>query len=275
VTVPNIPGPISAANVGEVLLHEQYQQYPAASLSGERHDNISAVAKAVVSEMKSENVDLAALANALAADVAGRHLMVWDESPQFESTLTGLGLSGSIDAAMADRTFHVAVENSTATKLDYYVRTTTATKVQVTPDGDANVTTSVTVTNTTPAGLGATFQTGPDHVNSFTPGQYVTRVLLWAPQDSVATGSVSESGLELSQNQVSVLPQQSQTVVFTTVIPHAVANGQLRLRFVPQPRLVPGLLTVHVSAPGWSLRGPAKVSRFLGQTADFTWSLSR
>jgi hypothetical protein len=275
VSVPNIPGTISAANVGEVLLHEQYEQYPAVSLSGERHDNISAVAKAVVDQMKSEHVDLAALANALATDVAGRHLMVWDEDAQSESTLRSLGASGSIDSVDPSRTFHVAVENNTATKLDYYVGTTTNANVRITSGGDAVVNTSITVTNHTPAGLGPTFQTGPDGINSFTPGQYVARVLFWSPKGSLAPGSVAESGLELNQNQVSVLPQESQTDHFTTVIHHAVVKGQLKLQFVPQPRLVPGKLTVEVSAPGWTLRGPRRVDQPLAQTTGFTWDLSR
>ena len=142
-------------------------------------------------------------------------------------------------------------------------------------DGDANVTMSVTVTNTSAARTSAppSRNRSGRHQHCFTPGEYAAPSSP-APQDSVTTGSVPESGLELSQSQVSVLPQRSQTVVFTTVIPHAVANGQLRLRFVPQPRLVPGMLTVHVSAPGWTLTGPAQVRRSLGQTTDFTWGLS-
>ena len=196
VTVPGIPGVITAANVGEVLLHEQYEEYPAVSLSGERHDNISAVAKAVVDQLKTEHVDLAALANALATDVEGRHLMVWDADPAYEATLTALGVSGSIDSTEADRTFHVAVENDTATKLDYYVGTRTRADVRITPDGDAIVTTPSRSPTRPRPGLGPTFQTGPDDVNSFTPGQYVGRVLLWSPRGSLTAGSVAESGLE-------------------------------------------------------------------------------
>jgi hypothetical protein len=274
VSVPNIPGSVTAADVGEVLLHEQYEQYPAVSLSGERHDNVSAVTKAVVNQLTSEHVDLAALANALATDVAGRHLMVWDEDPQYQSTITALGVSGLIDSAQADRTFHLAVENDTATKLDYYVGTTTNARVRITPAGDAIVNTSVTVANTTPAGLGPTFQTGPDGINSFTPGQYVGRVLFWAPRGSVDPGSVSESGLELSQNQVSVLPQGSQTVTFTAVIKHAVVHGHLNLRFVPQPRLIPGTLKVELTAPGWMFTGPAHVDQPLTTTTRLTWHFS-
>jgi hypothetical protein len=273
--VPNVPGLISATNVAQVLLHDQYLQYPAGSAQGERHDNVSAVAKAIVDRMKFEHVDLAALANALANDVSGGHLMVWDEVPRFEATMTGLGASGSLSSTQAARTFHVAVENSTATKLDYYVHVSTDVQVKVSDNGDALVNTKVTITNTTPAGLGPTFQTGPDNINSFTPGQYVGRVLLWSPLGSVAPGSVLESGLELNQSQSSVLPQQSKTVSFGTVIRHAVVNGQLRLRFIPQPRLTPSALKIAVSAPAWHVGGPSNVQQFLVGTTGFSWTLSK
>jgi hypothetical protein len=256
-------------------LHQQYTQYPAAGDQAERHDNISAVAQAVVEQMQSEHVDLAAFAEALANDVAGRHLLVWDESPRFERTVRALGASGEVDGDQADRTFHVAVENSTATKLDYYVQVSIAAHVRIGNDGDATVSTAVTVKNDTPTGLAPNYQIGPDGINSHTPGQYVARVLLWSPRGSNVQGGVSDSGLELSQNQVSVLPQQSQTILFTSVIHHAVQNDEFALRYVPQPRLDPASLDVELSAPGWTVGGADREQRPLVNTTGFTWTLHR
>jgi hypothetical protein len=275
VSVPNISGQISAQNVATVILHDQYQDYPAGSAQAQRQDNIAAVAKAVVGQMKNEHIDLAALASALAQDVSGRHLIVWDEVPRYQSTLTAIGASGAIDSSAPKRTFHVAVENSTATKLDYYVQSSIKVQIHVTPDGDALINTAITVTNNTPSGLGPTFQTGPDGINSFTPGQYVGRVVLWSPWGSNTPQSTAESGLRLSQDQVSVLPQQSQVVNFGTVIHHAVANGRLMLRFVPQPRLVPSGFQVQITAPGWHLQAPPPVGPDLAATTEYSWGLTR
>jgi Protein of unknown function (DUF4012) len=275
VSVPNIPGLITAQNVATVILHDQYLQYPAGSAQAQRHDNIAAVAKAVVDQMSTEHIDLAALASTLAADVAGRHLIVWDEVPRYESTITDIGASGAIDAAAPGRTFHVAVENSTATKLDYYVEPSLKFEVHVTADGTAFVDTTITVTNDTPAGLGPSFQTGPDGINSFTPGQYVSRVVLWSPRGSATPQSVPESGLRVNQSQVSVLPQQSETVTFATVIRHAVSHGRLMLRFVPQPRLVPMGLQLSISAPGWHVTGTPLVGKYLVASMEATWDLHR
>jgi hypothetical protein len=275
VPVPGIPGLISGEDVATVLLHDQYAQYPAGAAQQERHDNIAATATAVVDQMKVEHVDLATLAHEVANDIAGRHVLVWDDNPQFESTLAQLGASGSIDGTDADRTIHIAVENSTATKLDYYVGDSIDDHVQILPNGDAVVNTTVTVHNDAPAGAGPSFQTGPDGINSFVPGQYVTRVLAWLPRGSDAPKTISESGLELTQSQLSVLPQQSGSVSFGTLIHHAVTNGHFNLRFVPQPRLVPSELTVEISAEGWHLGGPSRVSEPLAVTTELQWSLSK
>ncbi len=275
VSVPNISGPVSAQNVATVILHDQYLDYPPGSAQAQRQDNIAAVAKAVVDQMKTEHIDLAALGSALATDVEGRHLMVWDEEPRYESTIAAIGASGAIDTVAPGRTFHVAVENSTATKLDYYVQPSINVQVHVTSNGDALINTAVTVTNNTPAGFGPTFQTGPDGVNSFTPGQYVSRVLLWSPHGSITPQSTPESGLRVSQDQTSILPQQSQTVSFATVIPHAVVDGHLMLRFVPQPRLNPMGFHLELSAPGWRMSSAPSVDPYLVSTTEYSWSLTQ
>ena len=261
VSVPNIAGPISAQNVATVILHDQYADYPPGSAQAQRRDNVAAVADATIARMKTEHIDLAALGNALATDVEGRHLIVWDETPSYENTIKAIGASGAIDSTAPTRTFHLAVENSTATKLDYYLNPSENVQVHVTPTGEALVNTTVTLTNTTPPGLGPTFQTGPDGINSFTPGQYVANVVLWSPRGSVTPQSTSESGLRLSQTHASVLPQQSQTVSFTSIIPHAVVNGRLQLRFVPQPRLTPIGFHLEISAPGLAGERAATANR--------------
>jgi hypothetical protein len=200
---------------------------------------------------------------------------VWDEVPAYESTITALGASGAVDTVLPDRTFHVAVENSTVSKLDYYVTTAVTTRVHVTPTGQAVIDTTVTVTNSTPAGVSPSYQFGPDGINSFVAGQYVGQVELWAPRGALTPRSLPESGLDLSQIQVSVLPQQSQSVTFATVISHAVRHGRLQLRFVPQPRLLPAQQVITVSAQGWHLHGPTRIDTSLSGTTVYSWGLSR
>ncbi|HEX3841956.1 MAG TPA: DUF4012 domain-containing protein [Acidimicrobiales bacterium] len=274
VVVPGITVPVSADNAADVLLHQLYAQFPAGDQT-QRHDDISAVARAVIDKMKTEHVDLAAFAVALANDVSGRHLLAWDENPAFEATIVKTGGSGAIDTSHADRTFHLSVQSATAAKLDYFV--TTGIRMVVTIDGHNNavVHTYATVANHAPAGQPPSAQLGPDNINSFTPGQYVTRVYLWSPSGSQTNAGVAESGLVLNRTATSVLAQQSQTVDFTTVIPNAVRHGQLYLQVVPQPSLYPAAVSVQVvGGPDWNVVGPSYLTASLVKTLGHSWTLS-
>ena len=273
VTVPDIPEVISASNAADILLHQLYVNFPAGSQT-ERHDDISAVARAAVDKMKTEHVDLAALAQTLAKDVAGRHLLMWDEDSSREQTLISAGASGAIDTVDPNRTFHLAVESATAAKLDYYVTTAVRMDVTVTDRNDAVVYTYATISNHAPAGQKPSYQLGPDYINSFTPGQYVSRVYLWSPRGSETAAGISESGLVVNQRAVSVLPQQEQEVIFKTIIPNAVENNRLSLHLVPQPSLSPDPVTVQVAGgPNWAVKGPTTVSSTLNKPLDLAWSL--
>ena len=247
-TVAGIPEPVTSANAATILLDQLYAGFPEGSQLA-RRDDISAVARAAVDKLKSEHVDLAQLADTLGHDVAGRHLLLWDEVPSYEATITKFGVSGAIDTVMPDRSFHLSVQSATAAKLDYFVRLHAAMQVSVDARGDARVNTTVAIFNGAPTDAERSYQFGPDGINSHTPGQYVSSVFLWSPRGSQSNG-ISESGLEVNQVETSVLPQQSRTVFFTTLIPHAIRNGRLTLHLIPQSTLYPASWTVSVSAPG-------------------------
>ena len=275
VTVPGIDQPISSSNIATVLLNQLYQGYPAGAQTA-RHDEISATARAAIDKMKTEHIDLAALAQALATDVAGRHLLVWDETPGYERILVKAGASGAVDTVDPTRTFHVAVESATAAKLDYFIHVKLRMDVTLNDQGTAVVYTYVTIVNDAPAGQKPSNQLGPDGVNTSVPGQYASRVLLWSPRGSEAAGGTDESGLVVNETAVSVLPQQQQTVLFKTTIPNAVRNGRVTLHLVPQPTLSPAAATVQIAAgPDWLLHGQRQVSEAVNKAFTFSWSAVR
>jgi hypothetical protein len=215
------------------------------------------------------------LARTMATVVAGRHLQLWDENPQFERTIAAMGASGDIDTVRPTRTFHVAVENVTKTKLDYFVDVAISDTVSISPTGSAEVDTSVRLTNDAPAGRPPSYQLGPDGVNSHVAGDYVGRVLLWGPRGSVEQGSVDESGLSLAQPlEVPLMPGQSATAHFETTIPNAIVDGKLQLVFVPQPRLTPDSLSVHVISNGLQNGSPSMVRTTLTKTTTLSWDFS-
>jgi hypothetical protein len=272
-TIPGVSGTLSAGNLADVLLHKFYEGY-APNQQNARHDELSAVAKGVVNKLSSENVDLAQIADALSHDVEGRHLIVWDDVPSYQATVTKFGASGAIDASDPSRTFHVAIENATATKLDYYITTAIAQKIHLQSDNTAVIDTTVTLDNHVPAGSKASLQIGPDMVHSFTPGQYVGNVYLWAPRVAKGGSSIVESGLKVTPTAANVLPQQHVSVTFQTIIPNAVRNGKLTLSYVPQPRLTPETVSASVQLDGWSLQGPASRHATLTKTTQLTWNVA-
>jgi hypothetical protein len=268
VTVAGIAEPVTAQNAADVLLNQLYAGLPPRSPQGQRREELAEVASAVFHQLGVGKVDVVALARTLATAAAERHLQIWVPNPQYEETISELGASGNIDTDDPTRTFHVAVENATATKLDYFVDVAISDTVTVNPDGSATVATAVRLTNHAPAGQPASYQFGPDGINSNIPGEYVGRVFLWGPRGSEETGGVPESGLLLAPEiDLPVLPGQSATAQFETTIPDAIQNDKLHLVFQPQPRLTPESLKVHVVASGTQ----ATVNSSLEKPVTLTW----
>jgi hypothetical protein len=273
VDVAGIAEPVTAQNAAHVLLDQLYADLPPNSTQGPRREELAAVAAKTVQELQSGKVDLVALARVLSTALGGRHIQVWDEVPSYEKTLNELHASGAIDTVTPDRAFHLAVENATASKLDYFVTVSLSAKVYVLKGGAAVIQTAVTVKNSAPGGLPPSYQLGPDGANAKVEGQYVGRVFLWGPRGSTQPGARLESGLSLNPEQdVSLLPGQSQTVAFQTTIPQVLRDGQLTLDYVPQPRLAPISLAVHVFGPGLHLHSkPLRVGQ-LSHTMALNWS---
>ncbi len=275
VTVPGISQTITSSNVGDILLNQLYEAAPTPNQQQARRDEVANVASTIMSQLRnSSGSDLVHFANALAKSAAGGHLMLWSSNKQEEDIFVKTGLGGDISYTDPQRTIHVAVENATATKLDYYIHPTIDTSVVITRTGTAQITTTVVVDNQAPVGAKPSYQLGPDNINSFTPGQYVCRIYFWGPSVGNQPASVSESGLRLNQIPLSVQAGQSGFVSFRTSIANAVRNGRFDLRFVPQPRLFPDLLNVKLAAQGWKVSGPAKESLTLDKTINLDWKIS-
>ena len=257
VRVPGIGPPISATNAGQVLLHDLYEGLPPPPRSdqSERREQLGEVTRAVIERLTSGAFDPVALGRELADAAQGGHLRLWSASAQEQDVFERTGLGSGPAASRPDRTFHLAVQNRTATKLDYYVKPSVRQEVQLSPQGTAVVRTTVVVDNRAPVGAPPSYQLGPDSVTD-EPGDYLAWVLLWSPEGSRQPGGVPESGLLLSQYVVDVAAGQRRELTFDTVIPDAVRDGRLEVRLVPQPRLEPVPLQVRLRAPGWEVDGP-------------------
>jgi len=273
VTVPDVNVQITADNAGTVILHDLYDSF-SVSQQVVRKELLSEVVTEVVNRLSAGTFDPLPLAQQLATAAAGGHMKVWSGDANEEATLERTGLGGGPGVTRADRTFHLAVENRNATKLDYYVKTAAEQEVTITTNGTAIVRTTVIVHNGAPPGAAPSYQLGPDGFGTTQPGEYWAWVLLWGPSVANQPASVAESGLRLSQTVLDrVYAGQTRQTVFFTVIPNAVRNGKLELRYVPQPRLTPPALSVTVNAPGWTISGNPTFAAPWDHTFNLTWAL--
>ncbi|HEX2272394.1 MAG TPA: DUF4012 domain-containing protein [Acidimicrobiales bacterium] len=274
VAIAGVAEPIGDHNVGRILLHDLYQGLGPRSEHDPRRERQGDITEAVIDRLTSGSHDAVAVGRELGEAARRGHLRLWSSVADEERVFEQTGLGGGPATALPDRTFHIAVQNRTATKLDYYVKPSVRQEVQLRPDGAAVVRTAVVVNNRAPVGAPPSYQLGPDGITK-KPGDYLAWVLLWAPAGSTQAGGLGESGLVLSQYVVDVAAGERREVVFDTVIPDAVRDGQLRLRFVPQPRLEPVQLQVRLRAAGWSVDGATAWAGPWDATHTFIWRVKR
>ncbi len=275
VTIDGVAEPVSANNVARLLLNDFYQGLAPTSDQTLRRERQGDVVKAVIERMTSGSRDAVTLGRTMGDVAAGGHHRLWSADAEEEGVFERTGLGGGPATKDADRTFHLAVENRTASKLDYFLKPTVRQDVQVTKQGTAVVRTTVVLENQAPANAPPSYQFGPAGVGN-KPGDYLAWVLLWGPSGSRQVQSgVIESGLNLSQFVVAVPAGERREVTFQTVVPNAVRQGRLNLRLVPQPRLEPMGLSVTMHAEGSTVGGaPGEWQGAWDRVRNFTWTVS-
>jgi hypothetical protein len=162
---------VSAGTVEQYLLHDQYDGLTyTSSASGDRQDALGALASAVLSQLQSQSTDLKSLASSVSSAVAGRHLMVWSNSPAAQAAWEVSGVSGTLSPRSVD----VSLLNIGGNKLDPFM--TVGVHVSTRPSGsDTAVTLTTRIANTTPAGL-SQYVAGPFPDNPAPYGSYVGMV---------------------------------------------------------------------------------------------------
>ena len=272
VDVPGF-GQMTEENAAPFLLAGQYEGLATGAPQRRRRDRVSDVADLVARRLADGDLDRVALGRRLAKAAAGRHVMLWSANERESNVFADARLTGSLVTPpdqQAIPTFHVAVQDATGSKVDYFIRPRLDVDVRVTPGGTAIVRTKVSVENQAPTGALPSYALGPNNASTSKPGQYVSRIYQWEPLTSSSPGSVEESGLRVVQQPILIEPGSTGTVEFETIVPDAVVDGHLRLRFVPQPRQVPVPLKVRVTTPSGRLQ-PFSVD--LSESRAATWRI--
>lgn len=274
VAIDSVSEPIGADNVGRLLLNDFYVGLGPTNDALVRRERLGEVVAATVARLTAGSHDAVGLGREMGDAAAGGHLRLWSADAGEEDVFERTGLGGGPATKSPERTFHVAVQNRTASKLDYFLKPSVRQEVQVSGEGTALVRTTVTLDNKAPKDARPSYQFGPAGVTE-KPGDYLGWVLLWGPAGSrQVQGGVTESGLNLSQYVLVVPAGEQREVTFETVVPNAVRDGELTLRLVPQARLDPMPLSVTLSGGGRSASGsPVGFEGSWDRVQSVTWSM--
>ncbi len=272
VSVAGVAEPISADNCTRILLHDLYEGLAPTDSQSERRERLGDVAGAVIDRLAIGNLDVLSVGAAFGRSSSGGHMRLWSTVAAENEAFARTGLGGGPAVKDADRTFHLAVENRTATKLDYYVKPAVHQELRFSGNNDILVRTTVTIENQAPRGAPPSYQLGPDEFTA-KPGDYLAWVLLWGPAGALQPASTQESGLTLSHGSVPVAAGERGEMVFDTLIHDAVRNGRLTLRLVPQPRMQPIDLTVTLDPGGRRVDGPTSWKGAWDRTRTMSWGI--
>jgi hypothetical protein len=137
---------VSANEVVQELLHEQYLRYPDDD-ADRRREGLGQLARAAFGALERGKWSVADLARGLLPVVDGRHVLAWSTRPEEQADWVTAG----VDGALGTESLLVAFSNRGANKLDYFQRVRSELGVETA--GDASlVTLRVTVHNTVPTG---------------------------------------------------------------------------------------------------------------------------
>ena len=130
VRVADWPTPITADNVGDVVLRDEYVRFAAAK---ERKAFLGRVTTAAWKALRRTDLgDPLRLADTLGPAAQQRHLLVWLAHPREQRIMRDLGVDGGVPDPTGDALF-ATVQNAAGTKLDLYMSRQLSYKLTVEP----------------------------------------------------------------------------------------------------------------------------------------------
>lgn len=238
---------VSADNVVQFLLHDQYVGEGYGNDSSQRVDQLSTLASATLDALENRPYSLRSMVNALSAAAQGRHVLLWSAGSHAQGVWNDVGISGQLSPSSLMAT----VINRGGNKLDQYLEVKSSLRL-TTRGGVTDGRLTLTMANHTPAGQ-SPFIAGPYPGLGTSYGEYVGIATVNLPGyvRHVSTPSkrlVVTSGPEgptlLVATSVDVKAGATQKVTYTFELPEA--HGTLTV--LPSARIPPVLWHVNGSA---------------------------
>jgi UDP-N-acetylmuramyl pentapeptide phosphotransferase/UDP-N-acetylglucosamine-1-phosphate transferase len=285
VLVDGWPEPITAENVIDVTLRQQYDAFGLV----EREEFLGDVAEAVWEQALEGNLgNPARLAKILGKAGREGHLQLWFTDPEEAALAVRLGVGGAVPRLGSDSLL-VTSQNSSANKVDFYLTRRLDYSVRLSPQpgatrAHATAELDVTLANAAPAGIRSValgpwderFEPGEDRsfVSVYTPLAFTAASVDGAPTQLEAA---TELGRNVFSGYVRVPAGGARTLSVDLQGTVALAaDGWYELDVVRQPTLWPDRATVVVEVPdGWRITAAEGMELLAPRRAGADVSLER
>ena len=263
VSVPTWPEPLTADNIGRILLHEQYLRYPVP----ERVDFLADAARAVFDRIAGgELPDPATLAAVLGEAAEGRHLVAHSRRPREQALFERLGLTGALPPVAGDA-LALVTQNASGNKIDWFLRRHLTYRAEVDPaTGAVTATATVRLRNLAPASGLPHYVIGGTGPNPTRRGENRMLLSLYTPLEleaaavdgrPVALRSERELGRFVHGTTLTI-PPGGEVVVELRLRGAVPTGGRYVLDVRAQPTVTPDEVVVDVRSPA----GPVAEARF-------------
>jgi len=263
-------GTLTSRNLVPVLIGASYRKFDPAL----RHRLDNLVMSTMVSEL-ARGGHLLSKFRALAVAAPGRHLQLYFRDPALETLVLDHHMGGKLPVTTGDFAA-VYSQNDNGSKTDFYQFRTVSTVVNLLPDGSAQITRLVALTNLAPRYPGRGRDPGGGYLTGWNTDFIANYLPRRAETIGLSVNGVAHQPLELlddgyiaTEQWVRVLPGQTSLLMLTYRLPDALtrtgpASWVYSLELPVQPTVHPTHLIVRVTAPanlllepapGWSVAG--------------------
>jgi UDP-GlcNAc:undecaprenyl-phosphate/decaprenyl-phosphate GlcNAc-1-phosphate transferase len=273
VTVPNWPEPITADNVIDVTLRDEYTQFADNDV---RATFLGDVARAVWTAATSTSLGSPQhIGEALGDASAQGHLRLWLKRDSEQEVARLVGAAGDVSVPAGD-TLMLVTQNGAGNKVDYYLDRTVDYRVDLAPEANGKEavvhgTAALTLRNGAPATGLPPVVIGPFD-ERFEPGENRALVSLYTPHQLEAArldgatkgaGADQELGHRVYSTSLSIPARSEKTLALDLIGRAQLVDGWYRLTLLKQPTLRPDQLNVTISVPrAW------RITNARGTTVD-------
>jgi len=251
-------GTVTSDNVARVLLRDSYVRFPDPN---KQNVFLTKLVKAFWSRVESNRIQGPDLIRGLATAVSQGHFMAYSDDPTTGQDLMSLGATGPFPLRQPS-TQMIFNNNYGANKVDYFLHRSESTVVNIQRDGSADVTTTVTMHNESPASP-PSLLIGP-RKNVVPPGtnQMILNFLLpeGAQNASLSVNDGKPSDFQYRDranpvvwNLLKMQPGQEVKATARYSIPDAITSSDRGAGFnfdvVPQPTINPVQFSLTVTVP--------------------------